>query len=208
MFLQMVGRGLRPSLETGKRDCILIDHGHVVENLGLPQSDFGWSLDDTRNVSREASTRVKSVAEAMRTCRECSAIWLTSELGHACPECGWKSLPKSKRIAAQEADLEEMVDAEAPTTLHDQRVICFYREACGDFAKRKADQWMERPKSLRWAAWCETRAKFRFPETTKKPGKYWDLEPFAPSDAVSGWLHHRRIKFAKSRDKARAVVPA
>src|SRR5262249_35761750 len=43
MYLQMVGRGLRPSPDTGKRDCILIDHGHVVETLGLPQSDFGWT---------------------------------------------------------------------------------------------------------------------------------------------------------------------
>lgn len=204
MFLQTVGRGLRPSLETGKSDCILIDHGHVVENLGLPQSDFGWSLDDKRNASREAGERAKSAAEAMRTCRECSAIWLTSELGHACPECGWKPLPRSRPITAVDADLEEMTDAEDSPTPQDKRVVTFYREACGYFARRTPEKWMDKQKSVRWRAWCETRAKFRFDESTKKPGHYWDLSPFGPSAEVSGWLQHRIIKFARSRAKAAA----
>jgi DNA repair protein RadD len=198
MFLQMVGRGLRPSPETGKRDCMLIDHGHVVETLGLPQSDFPWTLEEGSNVSRAAAECAKAQAEAMRTCRECSAIWLTSEQGNACPECGWKAAPRAKSITTQEADLEEMAD-EVQVTPHDPRVVTFYREACGDFAKRKPDKWIARAKSLRWAAWCETRAKFKFAETTQKPSHYWDLSPFGPSAQVTGWLHHRRIKFARSR---------
>jgi DNA repair protein RadD len=204
MFLQMVGRGLRPSPETAKRDCTLIDHGHVVENLGLPQSDFGWNLDDTRNASREATQRAKSVAEAMRTCCECSAIWLTSEQGHACPECGWKPLPKSKRIEAQEADLEEMADVREQPAPHDQRVMCFYREACGWYARRWPDRWMQKPKSGRWWAWVQTQAKFRFAETVKKPGQFWELSPFTPSAEVSGWLQHRIIKFARAPAKVAA----
>jgi DNA repair protein RadD len=207
MFLQMVGRGLRPSPETGKRDCILIDHGHCVENLGLPQSDFAWSLDRKRNASREAAQHAKTAAESMRTCRECSAIWMTSEQGHACPECGWKPLLKSKSIVTREADLEELADAPEPPTPYDQRVICFYREACGYFARRYPDKWMANPKSQRWRAWCETRAKFRFAETVPKPGMYWDLQPYlSPSAEVSGWLLHRIIKYARGRDRGRAKV--
>jgi DNA repair protein RadD len=204
MFLQMVGRGLRPSPETGKRDCILIDHGHVVENLGLPQSDFGWNLDDTRNASREAAERTKSAAEVMRTCPECTAIWLTSEQGAVCPECGWKPLPKSKAITAHEADLEEMADVEDQSTPNDQRVMCFYREACGWYARRWPDRWMAKPKSGRWWAWVQTQAKFRIVEMVRKPGHYWELSPCGPSIEVSGWLHHRIIKFARARAKAAA----
>lgn len=204
MYLQIVGRGLRPSPDTGKRDCILIDHGHVAENLGLPHSDFGWSLDDKRNASREAERQVKATTERMRACPECAAIWMTSEQGHACPECSWKPLPGSKAIVAQEADLQEMADEEERPTPHDQRVICFYREACGFYARRNPDRWMQKSKSVRWGAWCETQAKFRLAETVKKPGQYWDLSPFAPSVEVSGWLQHRIIKFARARAKAAA----
>jgi hypothetical protein len=199
------GRGLRPSPETGKRDCILIDHGHVVENLGLPQSDFPWTLNAARNVNREALERARKITpEAMRTCRECSAIWMTSEQGHACPECGWKPAPMAKPISTQEADLEEMADAQEQPTPHDQRVICFYREACGWYARRWPDRWMVKPKSGRWWAWVQTQAKFRFTETVRKPGSYWELSPFGPSIEVSGWLQHRIIKFARARAKAAA----
>ena len=60
MYLQMVGRGLRAS--PGKTHCILIDHGHVVENLALPQTVHEWTLDDGRNVNAEAlKTKVSSV---------------------------------------------------------------------------------------------------------------------------------------------------
>jgi DNA repair protein RadD len=204
MFLQMVGRGLRPSPETDKRNCILVDHGHCVENLGLPQSDFAWSLEESSNASTAARERAKATIEANRTCPECSAIWLTSELGHACPECGWKPLPKSKRIEAQEADLEEMADSQKQPAPHDQRVMCFYREACGWYARRWPGRWMQKPKSGRWWAWVQTQAKFRFAETVKKPGQLWELSPFTPSAEVSGWLQHRIIKFARARAKVAA----
>jgi DNA repair protein RadD len=205
MFLQMVGRGLRPSPETGKTYSTLIDHGHVCETLGLPQSDFGWTLEAARNVNKEAlAVQRSTAAEAMRTCRECSAIWLTSEQGHACPECGWKPAPRAKAISTREADLEEMADVEDQPTPHDQRVICFYREACGWYARRWPDRWMAKPKSGRWWAWVQTRDKFRFAETVRKPGSYWDLTPFTPSAEVSGWLQHRIIKFARARAKAAA----
>jgi DNA repair protein RadD len=204
MYLQMVGRGLRPSSETNKRDCILIDHGHTVERLGLPHSDFRWSLDETRNASREAAERTKTAPEKMRTCPECAAIWMTSELGHACPECSWKPLPRSKAIGTQEADLQEMADAVAAPSPFDERAMCFYREACGYFARRAPEKWIDKPKSVRWRAWCETGAKFKFAESVKKPGKYWELPPFAPSQEVAGWLQHRIIKYARARAKAAA----
>lgn len=204
MYLQMCGRGLRAAPE--KTHCIVIDHGHCVEHLGLPQSDFAWSLDPDANVNAAAAATSarKAVTETLRTCRECSEIWLTSEQGHACPSCGWAPAPRSKAVAFEEAELEELADAEDQPTPHDKRVICFYREACGDFAKRKPDQWMARAKSLRWAAWCETRTKFRMAETVRKPSQYWDLTPFAPSAEVAGWLHHRRIKYNRGRAKAAA----
>lgn len=204
MYLQMVGRGLRAAPD--KTCCVVIDHGHCIEQLGLPQSDFPWSLDPDTNVNAAAvrASERKATTEALRTCRECSEIWLTSEQGHACPSCGWTPAPRSKPVAVEEAELEELADVEDQPTPHDQCVICFYREACGWFARRNPEKWMATPKKVRWGAWCETRAKFSFAESVKKPGQYWDLSPFGPSTEVSGWLQHRVIKFARSRAKAAA----
>ncbi len=181
MYLQMVGRGLRPSPDTGKVDCLLIDHGHVVENLGLPQSDFGWTLDSSRNVNKEALDRARtSATEQTRTCKACTAIWLTSEQGNSCPECGWKPEPKSRAIAVQQAELEEMADAEEPINAADPRVLQFFREACGWYAKRWPDRWLseaQNSNSGRWASWMNTIEKFKFQEGT--PNAFLALGDFA-----------------------------
>lgn len=204
MYLQMVGRGLRPSPETGKADCILIDHGHVVETLGLPQSDFPWTLDAARNVNREALERARTVTpEAMRTCQECAAIWMTSEQGHACPECGWKPAPKSRPMLVQEADLQEMADPEIEVTASHPRVLRFFREACGWYAKRWPHRWMEKQKSARWASWMNTVEKFKFGDGVRMPSAFWETQPLPAGLDVSGWCQHRLIK--RMRSKARAA---
>jgi len=202
MYLQQVGRGLRAS--SGKTECILIDHGHVVETLGLPQFDFGWTLDPKRNVNAETlkvHSRVPTT-EGPRTCTECSTLWLTSEEGNCCPSCGWTLPPRARPITVQSADLAEITDDEIRPTPADARVKTFYSEACGWYAQHRADRWAAKPNSGRWWAWVQTRDKFKFGELVM-PKSYWELPPFAPSIEVSGWIKHRFIKFAKS--KARVV---
>jgi DNA repair protein RadD len=202
MFLQMLGRGLRAS--PGKTSCILLDHGHVVENLGLPERNHHWSLRQGSNVNADAWTPAarKATAEQTRTCRECSALWLTTEHGGSCPECGWTAPQRARAIVVEQADLEKLAEAAPTASPYDDRVRWFYREACGWRARRKPDLWNEKPKSVRWWAWCETRAKFRIAESVRKPGAYWDALPAMPSAEVSGWLQHRVIKWARSKSRA------
>jgi superfamily II DNA or RNA helicase len=199
MYLQMVGRGLRAT--PGKAHCILIDHGHVVENLGLPQSDHGWTLDDGRNVNSEALAGCdgKSSIEQTRTCGECAALWLTSECGNTCPECGWGAPLKSKSIAAEDADLQEITDDEDPVPISDLRVLNFYREACGWYARRWAGRWAAKQGSGRWWAWNQTRAKFEIAESAPKPSNFWNASPAKASIETDGWLRHRLIKWARSK---------
>ena len=198
MYLQMVGRGMRPA--PGKDHFVLIDHGRVVENLGLPTSDFGWNLDDARNVNREAEARSRTeTVEQPRTCPECHHVWLVSEDGSACRLCGWAPAPTAKPVAVQEARLAELdVDAAAAPTAHSPEVLQFFREALGDAARRDPAKWRATPNKCRAAAWHAMREKFDLPEQ-RIPSRYWSLEPMTPSATVAGWLTHRRIKFARSR---------
>jgi len=207
MYLQMVGRGLRAS--PGKTHCIVIDHGHVVESLGLPQSDFDWTLDEKRNVNAETlkanASKRNSKQEALRTCRECSEIWLTSEQGHACPSCGWAPVPKSKPIAVQEADLEELADATGPTSADDPRVFQFYCQAVGWRARHKPEIWRDKPNTVR--AWAWYRTQDRFAEIPKVGMRrwHWKATPIDPSPGVAGWLKSRNIAYSHARPKTVAA---
>ncbi len=201
MYLQMVGRGMRPA--PGKDHVVLIDHGRVVENLGLPTSDFGWNLDDTRNVNREAEKRSRTrTVEQPRTCPECHHAWLVSEEGSACKLCGWAPAPSAKAVAVQSAALTELdMDAEAQTvTAHSPEAEQFFREALGDAARRDPVKWASTPNKCRAAAWHAMREKFGLPEQ-KIPSRYWAMQPATPSAQVAGWLTHRRIKYARARSR-------
>lgn len=199
MYLQMVGRGLRAA--PGKTHCIIIDHGHVVENLGLPQSDHDWTLDADRNVNAEAlaSTKRKSSTESARTCGQCTAMWLTSEQGQSCPECGWVAPQRSKAVGVQDADLDEIAEDAAPLSLTDKSVLQFHAEACGWYARRWPDRWRDKQNSGRWWAWVQTTAKFGFAEGIRMPDKGWKAYAMPPSAATAGWLQHRMIKWAKAK---------
>jgi DNA repair protein RadD len=212
MYLQMVGRGMRAA--PGKSHCIIIDHGHVVETLGLPHSDFAWTLESARNVCAEAqkANGRRATQETARTCRECAAMWLVSEQGAPCPGCGWTPAPKSKPIAVQDADLEELTDEPDPLSPHDERVVRFYRMACGWDLKRSGNLWLgedshttkPRANKRRWVAWMRTRERFRLPETAEKPRHFWNLTPIEPSPDVAGWLKYNLIRWQKGRGRAAA----
>lgn len=198
MFLQSVGRGLRPA--PGKESCILIDHGRVVENLGRPTDDFGWTLDDERNINKDAAeTQARQNAdERPRTCPECSYLWVVSEEGSACPGCGWKPTPIPKRITASDANLVELDAAnESAISPANPVVQQFFQEALGDYIRLKPHVWKETPNKARAASWHAVKEKFGL-SVDKIPSNFWRVEPITPTPATVGWLKYRRIRFAKS----------
>lgn len=87
-WMQSIGRGLRPSPATGKRDCIVIDLRGCVHAHGLPEDARVFSL------AGKASKLATSEAEPLPACVCCRAC-LTWHRGGArpCPACG-AMLPK------------------------------------------------------------------------------------------------------------------
>lgn len=47
LYLQMVGRGLRPKPDGG--NCIIIDNAGTTQEFGMPDSDRNWQLDSGKN---------------------------------------------------------------------------------------------------------------------------------------------------------------
>jgi superfamily II DNA or RNA helicase len=204
MYLQMVGRGLRAA--PGKTHCIVIDHGHVVENLGLPQTEYEWTLDEGRNVNVEVlkTTGAPATAETVRTCGACTALWLTSEQGNCCPECGWLPPQRARPIAVQDADLEEMADAEDAATPFDAGVVEFYRQAIGWYARQWPDRWAAKPTGGRYWAMCKTWERFQIAKAVCMPSNYWNVSTLPPSIETAGWLKSRMVRWLKGSRAATA----
>lgn len=211
MYLQMVGRGMRPA--AGKDSFILIDHGRVVESLGLPTADFSWTLDERRNVNAEArdSASRHSTIEQPRTCPECSAMWIVSEQGNACTECGWAPAPTAKEIRVQQADLAELdTEGTEPVTPYSPAVAEFYRMACGWDLKRSSNLWKgadpttgkSNANKRRYVAWLRTRERFEFTDDVRMPGSFWNLGPLEPSTEAAGWLKYNLIRYARGKGRA------
>ena len=204
LYLQAVGRGMRPA--AGKDYVILIDHGRVVESLGMPDGDFGWSLD-AENVNTRARAELaarRDGEEQYRTCPECQHMWLVAEEGPGCTNCGWAPAPKAKPIAVLAAELREIT---ARAAAEDAEREAFYREALGWYRQRWPERWAQKEKSARWAAWMWTRERFEL-TAERPPSRFWWLASTPATAATGGWLRSRLIAFAKRRQRDPVNVTA
>lgn len=75
LHLQMIGRVLRPSPETGKRRALIHDHAGNVLRHGFPDDERDYSL---------TATPPKVIAK--NTCPACMAVFTRTKDGH-CPKC-------------------------------------------------------------------------------------------------------------------------
>lgn len=79
LFMQQVGRGLRPDRD--KRDCVVIDAVGNCMIHGSPDDAREWSLDGVSKTSRGPNN-----AGAYVICKECLRIY--DKKHDACPYCG------------------------------------------------------------------------------------------------------------------------
>ena len=77
-YLQRIGRGLRPSVDTGKTRCLVLDLCGSTHLHGLPDEDRAWSLDG------DAVRRTEKL-DAILHCKKCLAIFRPAAV---CPRCG------------------------------------------------------------------------------------------------------------------------
>ena len=75
LYLQMVGRGLRPKDDGG--DCLILDLAGNAEEHGLPEKHREWSLSARGNPT--------AGDPPVRYCHECN--YMAHPAHHKCPEC-------------------------------------------------------------------------------------------------------------------------
>lgn len=102
-LIQMAGRVLRPSPETGKRDTVLVDLCGSVLVHGTPDMDRTYSLDG-RGIS--SPDRL-----AIRQCAACGGVFEAGPT--ACPMCGATVAGKPRQApCSARTGVEEVVDLE------------------------------------------------------------------------------------------------
>lgn len=101
MYLQMVGRALRPA--EGKT-ALILDHVSAVSMHGFPDAPHDWSLIGSTTRRRAANGNEPDVK--IRVCCECFACYAPTQ--PACPYCGAAYKPTAKEIAQREGELAEI----------------------------------------------------------------------------------------------------
>lgn len=84
LYMQQVGRGLRPSPATGKTRCLIHDHAGNMMRHGLVDEDRSYDLRATPKSERD-----------MLTCPLCMAVFGSVTVEGRCPKCGEAIAPKA-----------------------------------------------------------------------------------------------------------------
>jgi DNA repair protein RadD len=105
LYLQMIGRGLRPA--PNKKDLVVIDHGDNVMRHSWYDIEREWSL------TKKKKKTDKQNAFPVRLCESCEAMMPVST--SICPECGHEK--EQRVIAPVFAEFEELARPTTPEHL-------------------------------------------------------------------------------------------
>ena len=105
MYLQMVGRALRP--QEGKT-ALILDHVGAAGMHGLPDEPRSWTLHGRLRGSRTGNSGEQMLAVSI--CEDCYAAYKPA--AH-CPYCGAATKPTRREIEQREGELEEIAKWEA-----------------------------------------------------------------------------------------------
>ena len=99
---QMIGRGLRIHPESGKHNCLILDHVGNHNRLGWIDDEIEWTLNDKVKAKRSGKSERKAMS--VRTCPKCF-LAMKSDV-EVCPSCGYK-FDFSRDIKAVAGNLKE-----------------------------------------------------------------------------------------------------
>lgn len=113
--IQILGRGLRSSPETGKRDCLVLDHSGNCVRFWYQMHDFFEhgiaELDDGARKKKEPAPPKE------KTAVKCSQCHCVHDAAPFCPACGFEYPPKLSNITHVQGTLKELVASGDRATL-------------------------------------------------------------------------------------------
>ncbi|MET0014471.1 MAG: DEAD/DEAH box helicase [Sedimenticola sp.] len=186
LYLQMAGRVLRPSPETGKVEALIIDHAGAVDEHGFIDDPIPWSLDPSRKVKDLKEERQREKAEPKEiTCGDCGTVFKGTRI---CPECGHEMIPPGKPIPTYQAELKELKARNRKTTKPQK--ARFHGEL----------KWIQKKRGYK-SGWASNQYRQKFGVWPNDPEIRYSLE-HEPSQETLNWVKSRQIAYSKRRDVA------
>ncbi len=97
LYLQMVGRGLRPKAEP----AIILDHANCAQRHGLPDEPREWSLQGREKDTRNAGERSSPIFQ-------CAYCYFVQKPALVCSNCGKEREIQSREIEQIDGELVEL----------------------------------------------------------------------------------------------------
>jgi superfamily II DNA or RNA helicase len=176
LYRQCCGRGLRPK-KGGFLDCIVLDHGGVIEEHGLLTDEVEWALHGKEKAWTKKKLKEKTAS--VSKCPSCQAVF--EGLKH-CPDCGTELKKFGKKIETVDADLQEVAGKKKFSEVEKRQ---FYG-MCVYYARQKGYQegWISHKYREKIGVW---------------PRGMKFVAPIEPDQSCKNWLTHFAIKAAKSK---------
>ncbi|WP_427222119.1 DEAD/DEAH box helicase [Yersinia enterocolitica] len=189
-WLQALGRGLRTA--PGKESCLVFDHSGTVHRLGFPDSieynELPSKSDGMKDsASREAEERTEKLP------KECTECHFMKPAGvYVCPKCGFKPLAGQDVDTDTQRGLKKLGKGKRVFTQSDKQAwwsqIKFYQRQRSSMGKPVSDGWCSHTFHDKFSEWPNGLSDF----------------PMEITPEVSSYIKHKRISFAKGREKLKS----
>jgi superfamily II DNA or RNA helicase len=180
MYLQMVGRSLRPF--ENKKDTLIIDHAGCVYEHGFPEDVPDWELTADK-ITRQQKKERKEIDKQPFTCTKCNAVYHPTRILRTCPVCGHAPTEADKKVLIKQGRLVELPKAD----INAQDKQEFYAQLLFHSKQKGYKEG--------WASWTFKEKFGHFPHSKR-------VMPKPVGDEVKGYLRHLQIKKAKSNGGA------
>jgi superfamily II DNA or RNA helicase len=178
MYLQMVGRSLRPHPD--KNDTLIIDHSGCIYEHGFPEDVPKWELKT--NKEKEKKKRdPKPIDKQPYTCVKCDFVYKMTKENPECPNCSHVPTKKEEIMLIKQGRLIELPKMKETKAEDKKR---FYAQLLF-IAKQKGYK-------EGWASHTFREKFHHFPHSKM-------VLPIPPTNEVHNFIKHLQIKKAKSK---------
>ena len=184
LYIQIVGRGLRTDPESGKSDCIILDHSNTALSLGRPDEIYYEDFKGGKQGQAGDRNKKDKADKKPRLCPSCKFLLLPKE--NDCPSCGFKFPPPVSDVIVSDGVLAELgpKGKQGKHTWDDKQ------------AWYSGFLWIARDKgySKGWAAHSYKKAFGVWPRGLDETPRY-------PDATVFNYVKSRNIAWAKAQQK-------